>query len=120
MMFFRGESPPPCDVDMGSSTRWRLVYEVYQYFLPEGDLSEQSLISNMEKVANVQNVQDNSRKVCQISLCATLPLCCLLQLLSCIAVNVFYSISFVIWCIFYLRLVHLGVNVLYKAIALGS
>ncbi|XP_050962890.1 transmembrane 7 superfamily member 3 [Labeo rohita] len=63
----RGESPPPCDVDMGSSTRWRLVYEVYQYFLPEGDLSEQSLISNMEKVANVQNVQDNSRKVMSLS-----------------------------------------------------
>ncbi|KAK2893119.1 hypothetical protein Q8A67_013107 [Cirrhinus molitorella] len=63
----RGESPPACDVDMGSSTRWRLVYEVYQYFLPEGDLSVQSLISNMEKVANVQNVQDNSRKVVSLS-----------------------------------------------------
>uniref|UniRef100_A0A673KTS5 Transmembrane 7 superfamily member 3-like n=1 Tax=Sinocyclocheilus rhinocerous TaxID=307959 RepID=A0A673KTS5_9TELE len=63
----RGEIPPACDVDMGSSTRWRLVYEVYQYFLPEGDLSEQSLISSLEKVANVQNVQDNSRKVVSLT-----------------------------------------------------
>ncbi|XP_016366458.1 transmembrane 7 superfamily member 3-like [Sinocyclocheilus rhinocerous] len=63
----RGESPPACDVDMGSSTRWRLVYELYQYFLPEGDLSEQSLISSLERAANVQNVQDNSRKVVSLS-----------------------------------------------------
>lgn len=64
----RGQSPPACDVDMGSGTRWRLVYEVYQYFLPEGDLSEESLISGMERVANILNIQDNSRKVCEISL----------------------------------------------------
>ncbi|XP_043086634.1 transmembrane 7 superfamily member 3 [Puntigrus tetrazona] len=63
----RGETPPACDVDVGSSTRWRLVYEVYQYFLPEGDLSEQSLISSLERVANVQNVQDNSRKVMSLT-----------------------------------------------------
>lgn len=63
----RGASPPACDVTMGSGTRWRLVYEVYQYFLPEGDLSEQSLINSMERVANVQNIQDNGRKVCEIT-----------------------------------------------------
>ncbi|XP_048011179.1 transmembrane 7 superfamily member 3 [Megalobrama amblycephala] len=63
----RGEVPPACDKDTGSSTRWRLVYEVYQYFLPEGDLSEQSLISSMERVANVQNVRDNSRKVMSLT-----------------------------------------------------
>ncbi|XP_077091287.1 transmembrane 7 superfamily member 3 [Siphateles boraxobius] len=63
----RGKNPPACDVDTGSSTRWRLVYEVYQYFLPEGDLSEQSLISGMERVAIVQNLQDNSRKVVTLS-----------------------------------------------------
>ncbi|XP_056101345.1 transmembrane 7 superfamily member 3 [Rhinichthys klamathensis goyatoka] len=63
----RGESPPACDVDTGLSTRWRLVYEVYQYFLPEGDQSERSLISAMERVANVQNLQDNSRKVVTLS-----------------------------------------------------
>ncbi|XP_026066135.1 transmembrane 7 superfamily member 3-like [Carassius auratus] len=63
----RGETPPACDVDTGSSTRWRLVYELYQYFLPEGDLSEQSLISGLERAANVQNVRDNSRKVVSLS-----------------------------------------------------
>ncbi|XP_056604476.1 transmembrane 7 superfamily member 3 [Triplophysa dalaica] len=65
--YARGQSPPACDVDMGSGTRWRLVYEVYQYFLPEGDLSEESLISGMERVANIQNIQDNSRKVMTLS-----------------------------------------------------
>lgn len=65
--YARGQSPPACDVDTGSGTRWRLVYEVYQYFLPEGDLSEQSLISGMERVANIQNIQDNSRKVMTLS-----------------------------------------------------
>lgn len=68
----RGQSPPACDVDTGSGTRWRLVYEVYQYFLPEGDLSEQSLISGLEIVANMQKIQDDSRKVCDISLFLTL------------------------------------------------
>uniref|UniRef100_A0A8C2CN69 Transmembrane 7 superfamily member 3 n=1 Tax=Cyprinus carpio TaxID=7962 RepID=A0A8C2CN69_CYPCA len=63
----RGESPPACDVDTDSSTRWRLVYELYQYFLPEGDLSEQSLISSLERAANVQNMQDNGRKVVSLS-----------------------------------------------------
>ncbi|KAI7792062.1 transmembrane 7 superfamily member 3 [Triplophysa rosa] len=62
--YARGQSPPACDVDMGSGTRWRLVYEVYQYFLPEGDLSEQSLISGMERV---DNIQDNGRKVMTLS-----------------------------------------------------
>ncbi|XP_051544417.1 transmembrane 7 superfamily member 3-like isoform X2 [Myxocyprinus asiaticus] len=65
--YARGETPPACDVDMGSSTRWRLVYEVYQYFLPEGDQSGQSLISGMERVANVKSIQDNSRKVMLLS-----------------------------------------------------
>lgn len=81
MMFFRGAIPPACDVDVGSSTRWRLVYEVYQYFLPEGDLSEQSLISSLERVANVQNVQDNSRKVSEISF-SVLPYHFLLSLVA--------------------------------------
>lgn len=65
--YARGASPPACDVKMGSETRWRLVYEVYQYFLPEGDLSEQSLINSMERVANVQNIQDNGRKVMMLT-----------------------------------------------------
>lgn len=76
----RGQNPPACDVDMGSGTRWRLVYEVYQYFLPEGDLSEQSLISGMERVANIQNIQDNSRKVCEISLSLAFSFCVMLMI----------------------------------------
>ncbi|XP_051976692.1 transmembrane 7 superfamily member 3-like isoform X2 [Xyrauchen texanus] len=60
--YARGGTPPACDVAMDASTRWRLVYDVYQFFLPEGDQSEQSLISGVERMANVENIQENSRK----------------------------------------------------------
>ncbi|XP_051546539.1 transmembrane 7 superfamily member 3-like isoform X2 [Myxocyprinus asiaticus] len=65
--YTRGGTPPACDVGTDASTRWRLVYDVYQFFLPEGDQSEQSLISGVERVANVENIQDNSRKVMSLS-----------------------------------------------------
>ncbi|XP_072528564.1 transmembrane 7 superfamily member 3 [Salminus brasiliensis] len=63
----RGVSPPACDVDTGSSTRWRLEYDVYQYFLPENDLSEQSLISSMERAASVSSMVKNGRKLMTLS-----------------------------------------------------
>lgn len=52
-----------CDVETDLNTRWRLQYDVYQYFLPENDLSEQSLISGMETVATVPGMVENGRKV---------------------------------------------------------
>ncbi|TSK13539.1 Transmembrane 7 superfamily member 3 [Bagarius yarrelli] len=65
--YARGVSPPACDVDTDSNTRWRLQYDVYQYFLPENDLSEQSLISGMETVARVQGMVENGRKLMTLS-----------------------------------------------------
>ncbi|XP_036432546.1 transmembrane 7 superfamily member 3 [Colossoma macropomum] len=63
----RDVSPPACDVDTGFSTRWRLEYDVYQYFLPENDLSEQSLISGIERVASVSSMVENGRKLMTLS-----------------------------------------------------
>lgn len=60
---FRGVSPPACDVETDSSTRWRLEYDVYQYFLPESDLSELSLIRGIQRVASVSAMVENGRKV---------------------------------------------------------
>lgn len=50
-------------MDTDSSTHWRLEYDVYQYFLPESDLSEHSLIGGMETVARVPGMVENGRKV---------------------------------------------------------
>uniref|UniRef100_A0A674PNV6 Transmembrane 7 superfamily member 3 n=1 Tax=Takifugu rubripes TaxID=31033 RepID=A0A674PNV6_TAKRU len=44
----RGVTPPPCDASTGADTRWRLQYDVYQYFLPENDLSQHSLFSAIQ------------------------------------------------------------------------
>ncbi|XP_076862943.1 transmembrane 7 superfamily member 3 [Brachyhypopomus gauderio] len=63
----REVSPPACDVGMGSTTHWRLEYDVYQYFLPENDLSEQSLISGMKSVASVSSMVENGRKLVTLS-----------------------------------------------------
>ncbi|XP_030638079.1 transmembrane 7 superfamily member 3 [Chanos chanos] len=65
--YARGSTPPPCDVSTGSSSRWRLVYDIYQYFLPENDLSVQSLVSGLQRVANVQNTVGNGRKLMTLS-----------------------------------------------------
>ncbi|XP_066525984.1 transmembrane 7 superfamily member 3 [Hoplias malabaricus] len=63
----RGESSPACDVDTGPSTHWRLEYDVYQYFLPENDLSDKSLISGMERVASVSSMVENGRQLMTLS-----------------------------------------------------
>lgn len=60
---FRGVSPPLCDVETDLSSRWRLEYDVYQYFLPENDLSERSLLSGVETVAGAPSMLQNGRKV---------------------------------------------------------
>ncbi|XP_060770301.1 transmembrane 7 superfamily member 3 [Neoarius graeffei] len=63
----RGASPPACDVETDLNNRWRLEYDVYQFFLPENDLSEQSLISGIKTVAWVTNMVENGRKVMTLS-----------------------------------------------------
>lgn len=58
----RGANPPPCDSGTQSS-RWRLRYDVYQYFLPESDLSEMGLMSHLRRMSGVQSVRANGLKV---------------------------------------------------------
>lgn len=60
---FRAEAPPPCDVGTGQDSRWRLHYDVYQYFLPEGDLSEASLLQHLQRMAGVPQVKASAAKV---------------------------------------------------------
>ncbi|XP_028426672.1 transmembrane 7 superfamily member 3 isoform X2 [Perca flavescens] len=59
----RGETPLACDESTESTTRWRLQYDIYQYFLPENDLSERSLFNGIQAVADVQGMVENGRRV---------------------------------------------------------
>uniref|UniRef100_A0A3Q1H656 Transmembrane 7 superfamily member 3 n=1 Tax=Acanthochromis polyacanthus TaxID=80966 RepID=A0A3Q1H656_9TELE len=59
----RGGTPPACDQSTATNTRWRLHYDVYQYFLPENDLSEHSLFAGIQAAADIPGVMTNSRRV---------------------------------------------------------
>lgn len=63
----RGETPPACDQSTATNTRWRLQYDVYQYFLPENDLSERSLFSAIQAVADIQGMMANGKWVMRLS-----------------------------------------------------
>lgn len=57
-------APPPCDASTAAAdTRWRLQYDVYQYFLPENDLSQRSLFGAIQAVADVGGLTQNGRRV---------------------------------------------------------
>ncbi|XP_056280957.1 transmembrane 7 superfamily member 3 isoform X2 [Pseudoliparis swirei] len=59
----RGEAPAACDQSTEADTRWRLLYDIYQYFLPENDLSERSLFSGIQDVADVQGMMKSGKRV---------------------------------------------------------
>lgn len=59
----RGATPPPCNASAEGGARWRLQYDVYQHFLPENDLSEQSLFAGVHAVADVPGAVKNSKWV---------------------------------------------------------
>lgn len=61
--YARAAEPPPCDVSTGQESRWRLRYHVYQYFLPEGDLTEASLLQHLQRMAQVAQVTASAVKV---------------------------------------------------------
>ncbi|XP_006046586.3 transmembrane 7 superfamily member 3 [Bubalus bubalis] len=61
--YARGADPPSCDVKTGLDSRWRLQYDVYQYFLPENDLTEEVLLRHLQRMAEVPQVQANAVKV---------------------------------------------------------
>ncbi|KAM6216306.1 transmembrane 7 superfamily member 3 [Rhynchocyon petersi] len=61
--YARGADPPLCDVGTGLDSRWRLQYDVYQYFLPENDLTEQVLLNHLQRMTEVLQVKANGVKV---------------------------------------------------------
>ncbi|XP_012496497.1 PREDICTED: transmembrane 7 superfamily member 3 [Propithecus coquereli] len=61
--YARGTDPPLCDVGMGRDSRWRLQYDVYQYFLPENDLTEKVLLKHLKRMVQVSQVKANAVKV---------------------------------------------------------
>ncbi|XP_040843381.1 transmembrane 7 superfamily member 3 [Ochotona curzoniae] len=61
--YSRGTDPLPCDVETSRDSRWRLQYDIYQYFLPENDLSEQVLLQALQRMAEVSQVKANAVKV---------------------------------------------------------
>lgn len=63
----RGDTPPACDDSMGTNTRWRLQYDVYQYFLPENDLSELSLFRGIQAMADIQGIMRNGKRIMRLS-----------------------------------------------------
>ncbi|XP_073336603.1 transmembrane 7 superfamily member 3 [Pagrus major] len=62
----RGGIPPACDQSTDTNTHWRLQYDVYQYFLPENDLSERSLFSAIQAVADIQGMMANGKWVMRL------------------------------------------------------
>ncbi|KAL1775905.1 transmembrane 7 superfamily member 3 [Sigmodon hispidus] len=65
--YARGAEPPPCDVGTGQESRWRLQYDVYQYFLPEGDLTEASLLQHLQRMVQVPQVKASAVKVVTVT-----------------------------------------------------
>ncbi|CAD7672169.1 unnamed protein product [Nyctereutes procyonoides] len=61
--YARGTDPLPCDIGTGRDSRWRLQYDVYQYFLPENDLTQQGLLEHLQRMAEVPQVKANAIKV---------------------------------------------------------
>ncbi|NXS61458.1 TM7S3 protein, partial [Brachypteracias leptosomus] len=61
--YTRGANPPSCDSGTGQNSRWRLRYDVYQYFLPENDLSEMVLMRHIQKMSGVQSIKANGIKM---------------------------------------------------------
>ncbi|XP_067856119.1 transmembrane 7 superfamily member 3 isoform X2 [Heptranchias perlo] len=57
--YAREAVPPLCDITAGQSSRWRLRYDIYQYFLPETDLTEKVLLAHLQKMVDVQQVEAN-------------------------------------------------------------
>ncbi|XP_072255057.1 transmembrane 7 superfamily member 3, partial [Pyxicephalus adspersus] len=63
----RDATPGECDTQTGQSTRWRLQYEIYQYFLPENNLSESTLIAHLQRMSTVSQVTDNGIKLATLT-----------------------------------------------------
>ncbi|KAG8142591.1 hypothetical protein E2320_005804 [Naja naja] len=58
-----GAHPPSCDSGTSLDSRWRLSYDVYQYFLPENDLSEATFVSHMRRMTEVPSIWAHGSKM---------------------------------------------------------
>ncbi|NXA50746.1 TM7S3 protein, partial [Nothocercus julius] len=65
--YARGANAPSCDSGTGQNSRWRLRYDVYQYFLPENELSEMVLVNHIRKMSEVQSIKANGIKVLSLT-----------------------------------------------------
>ncbi|KAM8974326.1 transmembrane 7 superfamily member 3 [Pelodytes ibericus] len=65
--YSRGSAAPPCDLGTGQNTRWRLQYDIYQYFLPENNLNDSTLLAHLRKMSMVQQVMENGAKVATLT-----------------------------------------------------
>uniref|UniRef100_A0A8C3T5W1 Transmembrane 7 superfamily member 3 n=1 Tax=Chelydra serpentina TaxID=8475 RepID=A0A8C3T5W1_CHESE len=65
--YVRGANPPSCDSGTGQNSRWRLHYDIYQYFLPENDLSETALLNHLRKMSDVQSVRANGIRLVSLT-----------------------------------------------------
>lgn len=63
----RGELPPACGASSGPDSHWRLEYDVFQFFLPENDLSEDSLFRALQTVADTEGMVSNGNKLMTLS-----------------------------------------------------
>ncbi|KAI1883864.1 hypothetical protein AGOR_G00236420 [Albula goreensis] len=60
--YARGATPPACDI-----AQLRLQYELYQYSLPTGDLSEGTLLHHIQEAASAQSMRDHGTKLLTLS-----------------------------------------------------
>ncbi|KGL80911.1 Transmembrane 7 superfamily member 3, partial [Tinamus guttatus] len=65
--YARGANAPSCDSGTGQNSRWRLRYDVYQYFLPENELSEMVLMNHIRKMSEVHSIKANGVKVLSLT-----------------------------------------------------
>ncbi|KAG8543239.1 hypothetical protein GDO81_025140, partial [Engystomops pustulosus] len=63
----REETPAACDVQMGQGSRWRLQYDVYQYFLPENNLNDSDLLAHLQKMTLTPDITANGVKLATLT-----------------------------------------------------
>lgn len=62
----KGDTAPPCDGNTITGKKpehYRLQYHIYVMFLPEGDLSEESLFEGVEKMAYPARIKNHGQEV---------------------------------------------------------
>ncbi|XP_056373616.1 transmembrane 7 superfamily member 3 [Hyla sarda] len=63
----REATPPACDIQTGSESRWRLQYDIYQYFLPENNLNDSVLLAQLQKMSVVPQITANGIKLATLT-----------------------------------------------------